>query len=137
MCTPGILRVRRRTLLRTEQVDLLREEEEEEEDLTRGPSNRSHVTLRPILGLSAFLVGLTLAVCGRNAAPPQCAVQDKERCVLSGTHGAGARNLDIAGYKCGDIVEGTVEGLQTYGAFVRFEDGNVGLLHATQVSSKR
>lgn len=37
----------------------------------------------------------------------------------------------------GSIVEGTVESLQTYGAFIRLEDGISGLVHISQISHKR
>lgn len=37
----------------------------------------------------------------------------------------------------GSILEGTVESLQTYGAFVDLKDGLSGLVHISQISSKR
>lgn len=37
----------------------------------------------------------------------------------------------------GSITEGTVESLQTYGAFVRLSDGLSGLVHISQISDKR
>lgn len=37
----------------------------------------------------------------------------------------------------GSILEGTVESLQTYGAFVRFENNLSGLVHISQISDKR
>lgn len=43
----------------------------------------------------------------------------------------------IANIKVGSVVEGTVETLQTYGAFVRLEDGLSGLVHVSQISQKR
>lgn len=43
----------------------------------------------------------------------------------------------MASLKVGDIVKGKVESLQTYGAFVRFEDGLSGLVHISQISRKR
>ncbi|WP_461812318.1 S1 RNA-binding domain-containing protein [Faecalimonas sp.] len=37
----------------------------------------------------------------------------------------------------GSVLEGTVESLQTYGAFVRLENGLSGLVHISQISDKR
>lgn len=43
----------------------------------------------------------------------------------------------MASYKAGMVVEGTVESLQTYGAFVNLEEGITGLLHISQISTQR
>ena len=43
----------------------------------------------------------------------------------------------IANVKVGSVVKGKVESLQTYGAFVRLEDGLSGLVHVSQSSRKR
>lgn len=43
----------------------------------------------------------------------------------------------IANVKIGSVVTGKVESLQTYGAFVRLEDGLSGLVHVSQISQKR
>lgn len=43
----------------------------------------------------------------------------------------------IANVKVGSVVKGKVESLQTYGAFVRLEDGLSGLVHVSQISRKR
>lgn len=43
----------------------------------------------------------------------------------------------IDGIKVGSIVEGTVESLQTYGAFVDLGDHISGLVHVSQISEKR
>ncbi|SHJ98042.1 S1 RNA-binding domain-containing protein [Hespellia stercorisuis] len=43
----------------------------------------------------------------------------------------------IANVKVGSVMEGTVESLQTYGAFVRLEDGLSGLVHISQIAQKR
>ena len=43
----------------------------------------------------------------------------------------------IASVKVGSVVKGKVESLQTYGAFVRLEDGLSGLVHVSQISRKR
>ena len=37
----------------------------------------------------------------------------------------------------GSVLEGTVESLQTYGAFVRLENDLSGLVHISQISDKR
>lgn len=42
-----------------------------------------------------------------------------------------------ASVKVGSVVTGKVESLQTYGAFVRLEDGLSGLVHISQISQKR
>lgn len=43
----------------------------------------------------------------------------------------------IDSIKVGSIVEGTVESLQTYGAFIALENGISGLVHVSQISQKR
>lgn len=43
----------------------------------------------------------------------------------------------IASIKVGTVTKGIVESLQTYGAFVRLEDGLSGLVHVSQISQKR
>lgn len=47
------------------------------------------------------------------------------------------KNRRAAGCAVGTEMEGTVESIQTYGAFVRLENGVSGLLHISQVSDKR
>lgn len=47
------------------------------------------------------------------------------------------RRAKMASYKAGDIVEGTVDSLKDYGAFVNLEGGLSGLLHVSQISSQR
>lgn len=37
-------------------------------------------------------------------------------------------------YKKGDIAKGTVTGIKSYGAFVKFEDGSSGLIHISEFS---
>lgn len=48
-----------------------------------------------------------------------------------------ARREKMASYKAGDVVEGTVDTLKDYGAFVNLEGGVSGLLHVSQISSQR
>lgn len=50
---------------------------------------------------------------------------------------AEAKKLKIADIKVGEVREGTVESLQTYGAFIDLGDGISGLLHISQISEKR
>lgn len=47
------------------------------------------------------------------------------------------RRKKIASYKAGDIVEGVVDSLKDYGAFVNLEGGVSGLIHVSQISSQR
>lgn len=48
-----------------------------------------------------------------------------------------AREEQIASIKVGSVMEGTVETLQNYGAFVKLENGLSGLVHVSQISQKR
>lgn len=47
------------------------------------------------------------------------------------------REEKIAGLKVGTVLDGVVESIQNYGAFVRFEDGLSGLVHVSQICEKR
>ncbi len=47
------------------------------------------------------------------------------------------RKEKLSSFKAGDIVEGTVESLKDYGAFVALTDGVTGLLHISQISNQR
>ena len=46
-----------------------------------------------------------------------------------------AKRLEV--YKAGDVVEGTVDSIKPYGAFVNLEEGLSGLLHISQISTQR
>lgn len=46
-----------------------------------------------------------------------------------------AKRLEV--YKAGDVVEGVVDSIKPYGAFIDLEDGLSGLLHISQISSQR
>lgn len=48
-----------------------------------------------------------------------------------------ARAEQIASIKTGTVMEGTVETLQNYGAFVKLDNGLSGLVHISQISQKR
>lgn len=50
---------------------------------------------------------------------------------------AAERNTKLAVYKAGDTVDGVIESLKPYGAFVNLEDGLSGLLHISQISNQR
>lgn len=47
------------------------------------------------------------------------------------------KSKKLAVYKAGDVVEGTVDSLKPYGAFINMEDGLSGLLHISQISNQR
>lgn len=66
----------------------------------------------------------------------------KKRLVLSARELLKARRDEerqkkIASYKAGDIVEGVVDSLKDYGAFVNLDGGASGLVHVSQISSQR
>ena len=48
-----------------------------------------------------------------------------------------ARAEQIASIKTGTVMEGTVETLQNYGAFIKLDNGLYGLVHISQISQKR
>lgn len=48
-----------------------------------------------------------------------------------------AREEMIASIKAGTVMEGVVETLQNYGAFIKLENGLSGLVHVSQISQKR
>ena len=67
---------------------------------------------------------------------------EKKRLVLSAKEllkerREAARLEKLASYKAGDVVEGTVDTLKDYGAFVNLEGGVSGLVHISQISSQR
>lgn len=47
------------------------------------------------------------------------------------------KEAKIASIQVGSVMSGTVDSLQTYGAFIRLEDGLSGLVHISQISQKR
>lgn len=68
--------------------------------------------------------------------------QSKNRLVLSAREilkekEKQAREEQIASLKIGTVLQGTVETLQNYGAFVKLENGLSGLVHVSQISQKR
>ena len=44
-------------------------------------------------------------------------------------------NMDNKKYEVGQIHEGMVTGIQPYGAFISFPNGNHGLVHISEISS--
>lgn len=67
---------------------------------------------------------------------------EKKRLVLSGREvekerKEAARKEQMAQFKAGDVVEGTVDSLKNYGAFIKLADGVDGLLHVSQISTQR
>lgn len=71
---------------------------------------------------------------------------EKKRLVLSArellrdaarAEAAQKRQAAMEQTKVGDIMEGTVETLKDYGAFIRLENGLSGLVHVSQISDKR
>lgn len=70
------------------------------------------------------------------------AEEEKNRLVLSGREAArekqqAEKNRRIAACEVGAVVEGTVESLKPYGAFVLLENGLTGLVHISQISKNR
>ena len=67
---------------------------------------------------------------------------EKKRLVLSGREvekekKAAQRKESLAQFKAGDVVEGTVDSIKDYGAFVKLADGIDGLVHISQISTQR
>ena len=48
-----------------------------------------------------------------------------------------AKEEKISNLQVGSVMTGTVDSLQTYGAFIQLEDGLSGLVHISQISQKR
>ena len=68
--------------------------------------------------------------------------EETHRLVLSGREAAREKkqeetNKKIAKCEVGAVMNGTVETLKDYGAFVELENGLTGLLHISQISTKR
>lgn len=69
-----------------------------------------------------------------DAAEKKLVLSAKE---LLQAEAAEVRNSKIAGIPIGLVTEGTVESLQNYGAFINLGNGLSGLVHISQISSKR
>lgn len=67
---------------------------------------------------------------------------EKKRLVLSGREverekKEAEKKERLAQFKPGDVVEGTVDSIKTYGAFIKLAEGVDGLLHISQISTQR
>lgn len=67
---------------------------------------------------------------------------EKKRLVLSGREVErekkdAEKKARMEQFKAGDIVEGTVDSIKPYGAFIKLDDGVDGLLHISQISTQR
>ena len=67
---------------------------------------------------------------------------EKKRLVLSGREvekekKEAQKKERMAQFKAGDIVEGTVDSIKPYGAFIKLDEGVDGLLHISQISTQR
>ena len=69
-----------------------------------------------------------------NAADKKLVLSAKE---LLQEQSALERNSRVASIPVGQVTEGTVESLQTYGAFINLGNGLSGLVHISQISTKR
>lgn len=68
--------------------------------------------------------------------------EENKKLILSGKEPAllklnEEKNRKIAKCQAGAIMEGTVDSLKEYGAFINLENGLTGLLHISQISSQR
>lgn len=101
----------------------------------RGFIPASRLDIRPVEDTNPWL-GREVRVKVINAD------QEKNKLVLSAREilreeAADARKKKIADIKTGSVMEGTVDSLQTYGAFIDLGDGISGLLHVSQISTER
>ena len=67
---------------------------------------------------------------------------EKKRLVLSGREvergkKEAEKQARMAQFKAGDVVEGTVDSIKPYGAFIKLDEGVDGLLHISQISTQR
>ncbi|MCC8026446.1 MAG: S1 RNA-binding domain-containing protein [Clostridium sp.] len=67
---------------------------------------------------------------------------EKKRLVLSGREvekekKEAEKQARLAEFKAGDVVEGTVDSIKPYGAFVKLAEGIDGLVHISQISTQR
>ena len=67
---------------------------------------------------------------------------EKKRLVLSGREverekKEAEKKARMEQFKAGDVVEGTVDSIKPYGAFIKLDDGVDGLLHISQISTQR
>lgn len=67
---------------------------------------------------------------------------EKKRLVLSGREvekekKEAEKQARLLEFKAGDVVEGTVDSIKPYGAFIKLADGIDGLVHISQISTQR
>ena len=67
---------------------------------------------------------------------------EKKRLVLSGREverekKEAEKKARMEQFKAGDVVEGTVDSIKPYGAFIKLDEGVDGLLHISQISTQR
>ena len=101
----------------------------------RGFIPASRLAVGHVADLNEYL-GKEIQVLVREADP------EKGRLILSATELLRAkadeeRKAAIAAVAIGTVMDGTVETLQPYGAFVRLENGLSGLVHVSQISRNR
>lgn len=104
-------------------------------DDVRGFIPASHLSTHYVENLEEW-VGKNVDVMVITADP------EAKRLVLSGREAEKAkreaqRQEAMAQFKAGDVVEGTVDSLKDYGAFIKLADGVDGLLHISQISTQR
>jgi len=68
-------------------------------------------------GATCISIGFHIA--GKPSVVQQHALQD---------------TMGVAKYKIGDVIDGTIHGVQNYGVFVEFGDGHIVLLHQKDIS---
>lgn len=95
----------------------------------------SHISTEYVEKLEDW-VGQTLEVLPITVDP------EHKKLVLSGREVMKARRAEekaakMAAVKVGAVVEGTVDSLKDYGAFVNLEGGLSGLIHVSQISNQR
>ena len=93
--------------------------------------DREYIARKTVTALCVFIRRITFTV-----------DPEKKRLVLSGREvekekKAAQRKERLAQFKAGDVVEGTVDNIKDYGAFVKLADGIDGLLHISQISTQR
>ncbi|MCI9270649.1 MAG: S1 RNA-binding domain-containing protein [Dorea sp.] len=101
----------------------------------RGFIPASRLSLSYIENLEDYLLKeLTVMVIDVNETENRLVLSARE--ILKEEEKA-AKEAKIAAVKVGSIMKGVVDSLQNYGAFINLEDGLSGLVHVSQISSKR
>lgn len=101
----------------------------------RGFIPASKLSLSYIENLEDYLLKeMTVMVIDVNEAENRLVLSARE--ILKEQEKA-EREAKIAAIKVGTVMEGVVDSIQNYGAFIRLEDGLSGLVHVSQISNKR